>query len=115
ETVALVGKNGCGKTTLLGLLPRFYDPDHGSILIDGTDIRRLSLRSLRKQIGVVTQDAILFEDTIFNNIAYGTRRAKTEAVEAAARMANAYGFIEALPHGYQTRLSELGGKISGGQ
>src|SRR5262249_8864218 len=73
EIVALVGKNGCGKTTLVGLLPRFYDPDHGSILLDGYDIRHVNLRSLRQQVGVVTQDTILFDDTIYNNILYGNR------------------------------------------
>ena len=115
ETVALVGKNGCGKTTLVSLLPRFYDPDHGSILIDGVDIRRLNLRRLRRQIGVVTQDSILFEDTIFNNIAYGCRRASQEKVEAAAAKAHAHDFIMSLPHGYQTPLGEAGSKLSGGQ
>ncbi len=118
ETVALVGKNGCGKTTLLGLLPRFYDPDHGSILIDGVDVRRMHLRGLRKQIGIVTQDAVLFEDTIFNNIAYGKRHATAEEVEAAARMASAHDFVTdraKFPDGYQTRLKEQGQGLSGGQ
>jgi len=114
ETIALVGKNGCGKTTLLGLLPRFYDPDHGAIFIDGIDIRKLSLRSLRKQIGIVTQDAILFEATIHDNIAYGQRRATPAQVEAAARLANAHDFITALPDGYQTRIGEARA-LSGGQ
>jgi ATP-binding cassette subfamily B protein/subfamily B ATP-binding cassette protein MsbA len=114
ETVALVGKNGCGKTTLLGLLPRFYDPDHGAILIDGVDIRKMSLRSLRKQIGVVTQKAILFEGTMFDNIAYGNRRAAPEQVEKAARLANAHDFIMGLPAGYQTRIGE-GRALSGGE
>jgi ATP-binding cassette subfamily B protein/subfamily B ATP-binding cassette protein MsbA len=114
ETVALVGKNGCGKTTLLGLLPRFYDPDHGAILIDGLDVRKLSLRSLRKQIGLVTQDAILFEGTIYENLAYGNRRAAPEQVEEAARLANAHDFIAALPKGYQTQIGEARG-LSGGQ
>src|SRR5207245_9863868 len=90
ETVALVGKNGCGKTTLLGLLPRFYDPDHGSILIDGLDIRSLNLRGLRSEISIVTQDTILFDDTIYNNIAYGNRRASSEEVDAAARKQGAH-------------------------
>src|SRR5262249_21225569 len=85
ETLAVVGKNGSGKTTLLGLLPRFYDPDHGSVLIDGLDIRTVNLRSVRRQVGVVTQETRLFDDTIFNNIAYGKRRATADEVEAAAR------------------------------
>jgi subfamily B ATP-binding cassette protein MsbA len=114
ETIALVGRNGCGKTTLVGLLPRFYDPDHGAILIDGLDIRKLSLRNLRKQIGVVTQDAILFEETIYNNIAYGNRKATAEQVESAARLANAHEFVTALPAGYQTQIGEAR-SLSGGQ
>jgi ATP-binding cassette subfamily B protein/subfamily B ATP-binding cassette protein MsbA len=115
EIIALVGKNGCGKTTLVGLLPRFYDPDHGSLLIDGQDIRHVNLRSLRQQVGIVTQDTILFDDTIYNNIAYGNRRAKPEEVEQAARRAFAHDFIEKLTHGYQTRVGEAGKKLSGGQ
>jgi ATP-binding cassette subfamily B protein/subfamily B ATP-binding cassette protein MsbA len=115
ETVALVGKNGCGKTTLVGLIPRFFDPDHGSILIDDNDIRHLNLRSLRQQIGIVTQETTLFDDTIFNNIAYGNRRAGSEAVENAAKQAYAHDFIMALRNGYQTRVGEAGAKLSGGQ
>ncbi len=115
ETIAVVGKNGSGKTTLMGLLPRFYDPDHGSVLIDGLDLRGLNLRSLRQQIGLVTQDPILFEDTIYNNIAYGCRGARREDVEAAARKAFAHEFIMRLPAGYETRLGEAGSKISGGE
>jgi ATP-binding cassette, subfamily B, bacterial MsbA len=115
ETVALVGTNGCGKTTLVGLLPRFYDPDHGSILTDGHDLRTVNLRSLRQQIGVVTQDTTLFDDTIYNNIAYGTRGAKQEDVEVAAQRAFAHEFILDQPKGYQTRVGEIGGKLSGGQ
>jgi ATP-binding cassette subfamily B protein/subfamily B ATP-binding cassette protein MsbA len=116
ETIALVGRNGCGKTTMLGLIPRFYDPDHGSVLLDGQDLRRLNLRSVRQQIGVVTQDTILFDDTIFNNIAYGSRGAQPAEVEAAARRAEAHEFIMNLPRGYQTRVGELGAtKISGGE
>jgi ATP-binding cassette subfamily B protein/subfamily B ATP-binding cassette protein MsbA len=115
ETVALVGKNGCGKTTLVGLIPRFYDPDHGSILVDGVDIRTANLRSLRQQIGIVTQETILFDDTIYNNIAYGNRRARPEDVEAAAGRAFAHDFIVQLPRGYQTRVGEAGSKLSGGQ
>ena len=115
ETVAIVGPNGCGKSTLVSLLPRFYDPTHGTILIDGHDIRTVHTRSLRRQIGVVTQEVILFDDTIFHNIAYGARRATQEQVEAAARRAFAHDFIVKLPKGYQTRVGELGRGVSGGQ
>jgi subfamily B ATP-binding cassette protein MsbA len=115
ETIALVGRNGCGKTTLVGLIPRFFDPDHGSILIDGHDIRHVHLRSLRQQIGIVTQETILFDDTIYNNIAYGNRHARREDVEEAAQRAYAHDFILSLPHGYDTRVGEAGAKLSGGQ
>jgi ATP-binding cassette subfamily B protein/subfamily B ATP-binding cassette protein MsbA len=115
ERIALVGKNGCGKTTLVSLIPRFFDPDHGAVLLDGVDIRTIHLRSLRQQIGLVTQDTILFDDTIYNNIAYGNRRAGRSDVEAAARRAYAHDFIKNLPHGYQTRVGEAGAKLAGGQ
>jgi ATP-binding cassette subfamily B protein/subfamily B ATP-binding cassette protein MsbA len=115
ETIALVGKNGCGKTTMVGLLPRFYDPDHGAILIDGHDIRTLNLRSLRQQIGLVTQDTILFDDTIANNIAYGNRHAKPEDIEAAAKKAFAHDFISKLATGYDTKIGDAGSRLSGGQ
>jgi ATP-binding cassette subfamily B protein/subfamily B ATP-binding cassette protein MsbA len=115
ETIALVGKNGCGKTTLVGLIPRFFDPDHGSILVDGHDVRNVNLRSLRQQIGLVIQETTLFDDTIHNNIAYGSRRASPEAVESAAKRAYAHEFITRLAHGYQTRIGEAGAKLSGGQ
>jgi ATP-binding cassette subfamily B protein/subfamily B ATP-binding cassette protein MsbA len=115
ETIALVGKNGCGKTTLVGLLPRFFDPDHGSILLDGHDLRTVHLRSLRQQLGIVTQETMLFDDTIYNNIAYGNRRARPEDVEAAAAKAHAHDFILKLANGYQTRVGETGSKLSGGQ
>jgi ATP-binding cassette subfamily B protein/subfamily B ATP-binding cassette protein MsbA len=115
ETIALVGKNGCGKTTLVGLIPRFYDPDHGFILVDGHDIRTVNLRSLRQQIGLVSQETTLFDDTIYNNIAYGNRRARREDVEAAAERAYAHDFIRQLPQGYQARVGEAGAKLSGGQ
>jgi ABC-type multidrug transport system fused ATPase/permease subunit len=115
ETIALVGKNGCGKTTLVGLIPRFFDPDHGSVLIDGYDIRNVNLRSLRQQIGFVTQDTTLFDDTIYNNIAYGNRKAKPEDVEKAAARAFAHDFIVKLSGGYETRIGEAGAKLSGGQ
>jgi ATP-binding cassette subfamily B protein/subfamily B ATP-binding cassette protein MsbA len=115
ETIAIVGTNGCGKTTLLSLLPRFYDPDHGSILIDGVDIREVTLRSLRKQIALVTQDTMLFDDTVYNNIAYGHRRANKEQVEQAAIQTFAHEFIEELKEGYQYRVGEKGTNLSGGQ
>jgi ATP-binding cassette subfamily B protein/subfamily B ATP-binding cassette protein MsbA len=115
ESIALVGKNGSGKTTLVGLIPRFYDPDHGSVLIDDRNIRGVNLRSLRQQIGIVTQDTMLFDDTVYNNIAYGNRRARPEDVEDAARRAYAHDFIVRLGNGYQTRVGETGSKLSGGQ
>jgi ATP-binding cassette subfamily B protein/subfamily B ATP-binding cassette protein MsbA len=115
ETIAFVGANGSGKSTLLGLLPRFYDPDHGSIFIDGTDIRTARLRSLRHQIGVVTQDTLLFDDTIQANIAFGKRHATQDEIIAAAKKAFAHDFIARLPGGYDTRVGEAGAKLSGGQ
>ncbi|HET6572545.1 MAG TPA: ABC transporter ATP-binding protein [Fimbriiglobus sp.] len=115
ETVALVGPNGCGKTTLLGLLPRFYDPDHGAVFVDGVNLRTANLRSLRKQIGLVTQDTVLFNDTIFANIAYGRHGATREEVEAAARKAFAHEFIVTKPAGYDEQVGDFGSQLSGGQ
>ncbi len=116
ETIAVVGKNGSGKSTLLNMLPRFIDPHQGIILIDGHDIRDVHLRSLRRQIGMVTQEAILFDDTIFANIAYGKRRATREEVESAAKAAGAHEFIVAKPDGYDTRVGEAATvRMSGGQ
>lgn len=116
EIVAFVGKNGCGKTTLLNLLPRFYDPDHGSIFIDGIDLRTVNLRSLRRQIAIVTQDMFLFDDTVFNNIAYAHPKATREEVEAAARKAQAHDFIlNELQGGYDYIVGVDGKKLSGGQ
>jgi subfamily B ATP-binding cassette protein MsbA len=115
ETIAVVGKNGSGKSTLIGLLPRFFDPDHGSVLVDGIDLRTANLRSLRQQVGIVSQDTILFDDTIFNNIAYGLRRARKDDVERAAQQAHAHELILKLPRGYETRIGEAGAKLSGGQ
>lgn len=115
ETVAIVGKNGTGKSTLLGMLPRFYDPDHGTILVDGIDIRTANLRTLRQQVGIVTQDTLLFDDTIGANIAYGKKKATQEEIEAAARQAHAHDLILGLPHGYDTMVGEAGTKLSGGQ
>jgi ATP-binding cassette, subfamily B, bacterial MsbA len=115
ETIALVGKNGSGKTSLVSLLPRFYDPDHGSIFVDGVDIRTANLRSLRQQIGIVTQQTVLFDDTILNNIAYGSRRASRADVEQAGEQAFAHDFILQLAQGYDTPIGEAGTKLSGGQ
>jgi subfamily B ATP-binding cassette protein MsbA len=115
ETIVIVGSNGCGKTTLLGLLPRFYDPDHGSVLIDGVNLRAAHLRSLRKIIGLVTQDTQLFDDTVYANIAFGKRGAKREDVVAAAKKAHAHEFIESLESGYDTVIGTNGEKLSGGQ
>jgi ATP-binding cassette subfamily B protein/subfamily B ATP-binding cassette protein MsbA len=115
ETVALVGKNGCGKSTLVNLLPRFYDPDYGSVLVDDVDLRRAHLRSLRRQIGLVTQETVLFDDTVAANIAYGARRATPAQIEAASRQAFAHDFIEKMSAGYETRVGDAGAKLSGGQ
>jgi ATP-binding cassette subfamily B protein/subfamily B ATP-binding cassette protein MsbA len=115
QVVAVVGRNGCGKSTLLNLLPRFYDPQEGAVLIDGVDIRSCTLRSLRQQIAIVSQDTVLFDDTIHGNIAFGSRRATREQVEAAARRAFAHEFIERLPQGYDTPTGELGRALSGGE
>jgi subfamily B ATP-binding cassette protein MsbA len=115
ETIAIVGPNGCGKSTLLGLLARFFDPDHGSILIDGVNIRTANLRSLRKQIGLVTQDTILFDGSIFSNIAYGKPNATRQEVEAAAKKAFAHEFIITKPAGYDEQVGDLGSQLSGGQ
>ena len=115
ESVAIVGRNGSGKTTLLSLLPRFFDPDEGAIRIDGVDIRDVALQSLRRQIGVVTQEAVVFPGTIADNIAYAVPDATQEQVESAARQAEAHEFIMAKPQGYDTPLTGLGGQLSGGQ
>ncbi|HVS71074.1 MAG TPA: ABC transporter ATP-binding protein [Phycisphaerae bacterium] len=115
QNVAVVGGNGSGKTTLLQLLPLLYAPTSGQVLIDGIDVTTVSLRSLRKQIGLVTQDTLLFADTIYNNIAYGTRHATREQVMDAARRSYADEFIRTLPEGYETRVGEHGVRLSGGQ
>lgn len=114
-TVALVGQSGSGKTTLADLLPRFYDPDAGEILIDGENIRDYRISDLRKLMGIVTQESILFNDTVFNNIAFGLTNATAEDVEAAAKIANAHDFIMQMPQGYQTNIGDRGNKMSGGQ
>jgi len=115
QTVAIVGPNGSGKSTLVNLIPRFYDPDSGRILIDGWDIRKATLRSLRGQIGLVTQDIVTFRDTIANNIGYGKLGASREEIIAAARKAYAHEFIEQLPEGYDTMIGEHSSGLSGGQ
>jgi len=115
QVLAIVGRSGAGKTTLVNLLPRFYDVTAGSILIDDRDIRDVSLASLRAQIGIVTQETVLFDDTIAANIAYARPDASREAIEAAARAAHAHEFIAPLPEGYDTRIGERGQRLSGGQ
>ncbi|GAA4033860.1 ABC transporter ATP-binding protein [Hymenobacter glaciei] len=114
QTVALVGGSGGGKSTLADLLPRFYDPSAGQILIDGHDLRACSLHSVRDQMGIVTQESILFNDTIFNNIRFNTAATEAEVMEAA-RIANAHEFIVASPDGYQTVIGDRGSRLSGGQ
>jgi ATP-binding cassette subfamily B protein len=115
EAIALVGSSGAGKTTLANLLPRFYDPQAGQILIDGVDIRDITLRSLRRQIGIVPQETILFSGTIAQNIAFGQVHFDLEAVQAAAKIANAHQFIIEFPQGYHTWVGERGVNLSGGQ
>lgn len=115
QILAVVGSSGTGKTTLVDLIPRFYDPKKGRILIDGTDIREASLKSLRQQIGIVTQETILFNDTIMANIAYGRTQASPEEVWQAATQAYAHDFIKRLPLGYGTVIGDRGMKLSGGE
>ncbi|MCS7239267.1 MAG: ABC transporter ATP-binding protein/permease [Thermoguttaceae bacterium] len=116
ERLGIVGPSGCGKTTLLSLIPRFMDPTSGRVLIDGIDIRSVRLRDLRSQIGLVTQEPVLFDDTVLNNIRYGSPWATREQVEDAARKAQAHDFIvNDLPRGYDTRIGPLGCRLSGGQ
>ena len=115
RTVAIVGASGSGKSTLVDLIPRFYDVSSGSITVDGIDVRNLSLRDLRGLIGYVNQDPILFNDTIFNNIAFGVENADRASVEAAARIANAHEFIMEKEDGYDTNIGDRGIKLSGGQ
>ena len=115
ERVAIVGGSGAGKTTLVNLLPRFYDATSGKLLINGMDIRSFTLKSLRRQIGIVTQDTILFNDTVANNIAYGHSDASRQAIEDAARRANAHEFVTQMPEAYETIIGERGLRLSGGQ
>jgi subfamily B ATP-binding cassette protein MsbA len=114
QTIALVGASGGGKSTLADLLPRFYDPTIGQVKIDGHDIKHIPLDDLRGLMGIVTQESVLFNDTIFNNIAFGTEATMSE-VEDAAKIANAHEFISESADGYQTIIGDRGSKLSGGQ
>ncbi len=115
QVIALVGPSGAGKSTLVNLIPRFFDPTKGSIFIDGVDLRDFSLASLRDKIGMVTQEIVLFNDTVANNIAYGPLSSKKNMLEEVSRRANALDFIEQLPDGFDTRIGEGGIRLSGGQ
>lgn len=115
EVIALVGPSGSGKTSLASLIPRFYDPQQGQVLIDGQDVREVNLQSLRRQIGIVTQETILFRGSIAYNIAYGNPDARMDAIQEAAKQANAHDFICNFPEGYQTLVGERGLTLSGGE
>ena len=115
QTIALVGQSGSGKSTLVDLIPRYHDIHTGEILIDGVNIKEMKIQSLRSIIGNVNQEAILFNDTVFNNIAFGMENATMEQVEQAAKIANAHDFIMEMEHGYQTNVGDRGGRLSGGQ
>src|SRR5690606_2232378 len=115
KTVAIVGPTGAGKTTIINLIPRFYDVSEGAVTIDGVDVRDVTQDSLRSQIGIVLQDSFLFSTTVMENIRYGRLDATDEEVIAAAKLVQADSFIERLPDGYQTVLGERGGGLSQGQ
>jgi subfamily B ATP-binding cassette protein MsbA len=115
KTVALVGQSGSGKSTIANLLTRFYDVQEGSVKIDGTNIKDLTIESLRGLMGLVTQDSILFNDTIKNNILLGNPNASDDEIMAALKIANAYEFVMDLPNGIETNIGDSGGKLSGGQ
>ena len=115
EMVAIVGSSGSGKTTLANLLPRFYDPTAGRVLIDGVDIQSFTLASLRAQIGIVSQEVVLFDDTVLSNIAFGKPQATETEIVQAAKLAYAHDFVERLPQGYRTMVGEKGVKLSGGE
>ena len=115
ETVAIVGQSGSGKSTLVDLIPRFWDVEQGEILVDGVNVKNLRVKELRSLMGNVNQEAILFNDTIFNNIAFGVEDATMERVAEAARIANAHDFIMETEHGYDTVIGDRGCRLSGGQ
>jgi subfamily B ATP-binding cassette protein MsbA len=115
QTVALVGASGAGKTTLADLIPRFYDPTQGKVLIDGVDLREFDINSVRRKMAVVSQDTFIFNTSVRNNIAYGTEGADNEAIQEAARLANALEFILEMPEGFDTQLGDRGVRLSGGQ
>jgi ATP-binding cassette subfamily B protein/subfamily B ATP-binding cassette protein MsbA len=115
ERIAIVGATGAGKSTLVSLVPRFFDPDSGRVLIDGHDVKDVQLKSLRSQVSLVLQESFLFPISIADNIAYGRPDASREEVEAAAQAANAHRFIEELPQGYDTVVGERGATLSGGE
>ncbi|MCK6650516.1 MAG: ATP-binding cassette domain-containing protein, partial [Bacteroidia bacterium] len=115
KTIALVGQSGSGKTTMADMLPRFYDTTHGEILIDGISLKDAAILDIRNLMGIVTQESILFNDTVFNNIAFGIENASEADVIEAAKIANAHDFIMQMPNGYQTNIGDRGSKMSGGQ
>jgi subfamily B ATP-binding cassette protein MsbA len=115
QVLAIVGRSGAGKTTLVNLIPRFYDVTGGAILIDGRDVREVTLASLRAQVAIVTQETVLFDDSVAANIAYGRPSATRDEIETAARAAHAHEFIAQLPDGYETLVGERGQRLSGGQ
>ncbi|MDD5259211.1 MAG: ABC transporter ATP-binding protein [bacterium] len=115
EIIAIVGPSGSGKTTLVNLIPRFYDPTAGTLMMDGNDLKRVTLASLRNQIGIVTQETILFSDTVRNNIAYGSPQATDKEIVKAAKAANAHSFITAMDQGYETLIRDRGINLSGGE
>ena len=116
ETIAVVGPNGCGKSTLANLIPRFFDPSSGTVEVDGVDIRQARLVELRRQISMVTQEALLFDDTVYNNIRYGSPHATRDQIVEAAKQAHAHRFIEQkLERGYETAIGPSGNRLSGGQ
>ena len=115
EVIIVVGENGSGKSTLVNLLPRYFDPDRGTVTIDGVDIRQMRLRDLRSQIGIVTQETLLFDETVYDNIRYGKPDASHGDIERAARQAHVTQFLDQLSDGFETRVGEKGGRLSGGQ